>query len=286
MTTSCTWLSRRRVKIAGNLKYDVRVTKQSRVAELIKEAAGGRPIVVAGSTVDRHSDSSLSEEEMVIQAWEGDARRHSKAMLVLAPRHPERFGEVEAVVMEFAFAKASLWGSSPAHDDETVMNGAPLTFDPPRTERRVDVMLLDTIGDLAAVYAVADVAFVGGSMVKRGGHNPLEPAQFGVPVVMGPSYENFRGIVERLVAADGIAIVGMTAGLSTSLRSGRDDSFEVGSKKAFKGGLQVELEAELVRLLTDREAARAMGERGRRVFEEQQGATGRVVAAVVELVQQ
>jgi 3-deoxy-D-manno-octulosonic-acid transferase len=122
------------------------------------------------------------------------------------------------------------------------------------TER---IVVLDTIGDLAAVYGVADVAFVGGSFVERGGHNPLEPAQFGVPVVMGTSYENFRDVVGKMIAEDGIRIV---------------------QDKA-------ELETALVELLTNREAARAMGERGRRVFEEQQGATGRAVAALVGMVQ-
>jgi 3-deoxy-D-manno-octulosonic-acid transferase len=93
--------------------------------------------------------------------------------------------------------------------------------------------------------------------VKRGGHNPLEPAQFGVPVVMGPSFENFRDIVAKMQAADGIRIV-------------RDKD---------------ELEAALVELLTNREAAKAMGERGRRVFEEQQGATARAVEALVAMIQ-
>jgi 3-deoxy-D-manno-octulosonic-acid transferase len=120
----------------------------------------------------------------------------------------------------------------------------------------LEIVLLDTIGDLAAVYGVSDVAFVGGSLVRRGGHNPLEPAQFGVPVVMGTSFENFRDVVGKMIAEDGIRIV--------------QDDFE--------------LESALVELLTDREKARAMGERGRRVFEEQQGATGRAVAALVGMV--
>ena len=72
------------VRVVGNLKYDVRAARESRVAELIKEAAGGRPIVVAGSTVERLKDNSLSEEEMVIQAWEGTARREFGALLVIA----------------------------------------------------------------------------------------------------------------------------------------------------------------------------------------------------------
>ena len=92
---------------------------------------------------------------------------------------------------------------------------------------------------------------------ERGGHNPLEPAQFGVPVVMGPSYENFRDVV-------------------TKDDCGRWDSHCRRTRMSWR--------AALVELLTDREAARAMGERGRRVFEEQQGATGRAVAALVGMV--
>jgi 3-deoxy-D-manno-octulosonic-acid transferase len=248
------------VRAIGNLKYDVRAAKASRVAELIREAAAGRPTVVAGSTVDRLNDKSLSEEEMVIQAWEGRVRREIGALLVMAPRHPERFGEVEATVTEFCYVKASGWVASKDGALLAQINpgwdGKPAPNRLPGTEGRLEIVLLDTIGDLAAVYGIADVAFVGGSLVRRGGHNPLEPAQFGVPVVMGPSYENFRDVVGKMIAEDGIRIV-------------QDKE---------------ELEPALVEMLTDREAARAMGERGRQVFEEQQGATGRAVAALVGMV--
>jgi 3-deoxy-D-manno-octulosonic-acid transferase len=240
------------VRAIGNLKYDVQAAKASRVAELIREAAAGRPIVVAGSTVDDNKGIRGEwEEEAVIQAWEGRVRREIGALLVMAPRHPERFGEVEAIVMEFCFAKASDWGrdneSTPPCAMKPREDGAP---------SRLEIVLLDTIGDLSAVYGVAEVAFIGGSLVRRGGHNPLEPAQFGVPVVMGSSFENFRDVVGKMVAEDGIRIV-------------QDKD---------------ELEAALIELLTDREAARAMGERGRRVFEQQQGATGRAVAALAGLL--
>jgi 3-deoxy-D-manno-octulosonic-acid transferase len=93
--------------------------------------------------------------------------------------------------------------------------------------------------------------------VRKGGHNPLEPAQFGVPVVMGPSLENFRDIVAKLREAGGIRIV-----------QNRD-----------------ELEDSLIELLTHPEQAKAIGERGRRVFEEQQGATKRTVEALVAMIQ-
>jgi len=223
------------VRVGGNLKYDVRAAKVSVVAERIKEAAAGRPIVVVGSTVAPLNEKSFGEEELVIKAWEGRVREEFGALLVIAPRHPERFGQVEAAVREFNFAKASSWGDA---------------------KGQLDVVVLDTIGDLAAVYGVADVAFVGGSLIKRGGHNPLEPAQFGVPVVMGPSFENFRDMVTKMQEAKGICIV--------------------------KGVDQ--LEEVLVGMLRDREAARAMGERGRQVFEAQQGATERAVEAIVGMV--
>lgn len=231
------------VRAIGNLKYDVRAPKASRVAELIREAAAGRPIVVAGSTVERTNDRGLSEDEIAIQAWEGGARRKLGALLVLAPRHPERFGLVESVVVEFSYRRASDWGT----EREDVQPG---------NESRLEVVLLDTIGDLAAVYGIADIAFVGGSLIRRGGHNPLEPARFGVPVVMGPSFENFRDIVARMQAADGIRIVQDKDGL----------------------------ESALVELLRDHEQAQAMGARGRRVFEAQQGATTRAVEALVGMV--
>ena len=118
-------------------------------------------------------------------------------------------------------------------------------------------MLLDTIGDLAAVYGIADVAFVGGSLVDRGGHNPLEPAQFGVPVIMGPHFQNFRTIVAAMQAQNGIRIVANPQ----------------------------ELEQALIELLSDRPLAEAMGRRGQQVFEQQQGATARAVSALTALAQ-
>jgi 3-deoxy-D-manno-octulosonic-acid transferase len=248
------------VSAMGNLKYDVLAPKESQVAEWIKRVADTKLIIVAGSTAassDEIMNSPEFEEELVVRAWESCTDQGSVSMLVLAPRHPERFRYAQSLASKFALARATVWLKSISRDvpDDTYAG-----FDEqsllPGTKGRIDVVLLDTIGDLAAVYGVADVAFVGGSLVRRGGHNPLEPAQFGVPVVMGPSYENFRDIVTKMQAADGIRIV-------------QDKD---------------ELQAALVELLTDREAARAMGERGRRVFEQQQGATARTVEGLLGLV--
>ncbi len=228
------------VKIAGNLKYDIRAPKQSRIAELIELMAHTRAILVAGSTVGSAPRETLSEEEIVLSAWQDLPQRDAGLMVVLAPRHPERFRFAESVIDTF-YERASELESRLGLEGFLV---------------EADVILLDTIGDLAAVYAIADVAFVGGSLVKRGGHNPLEPAQFGVPVVMGPSFENFRDIIAKMQAANAIRIV-------------QDKN---------------ELEAALIELLMNRDAARAMGERGRKVFEEQQGATARAVEALVSMI--
>jgi 3-deoxy-D-manno-octulosonic-acid transferase len=237
------------VRAIGNLKYDVRAPQESRVAALIKEAAAGRPIVVAGSTTEDESGGRASSEELaVIRAWRAGVMDGTlNALLVLAPRHPERFAAAEQFALEFRYALVSKWLAR-----ETTKETLGKKEDRPR-----EVVLLDTIGDLAAVYGVADVAFVGGSLVKRGGHNPLEPAQFGVPVVIGPSYENFRDIVMAMEKANAIRIV--------------QNREELGQAFA--------------ELLTNRKVAVAMGERGRALFERQQGATGRAVEAILAVLQ-
>jgi 3-deoxy-D-manno-octulosonic-acid transferase len=222
------------VSVGGNLKYDVRAPKQSRIAELIKDAAAGRPIVVAGSTVE-------SEEELLLTIWKHLLSAFPNALLILAPRHPERFDYVLKMIRS-----QQLWYT--CADFIQGMDEAPLEGG--------NIVLLNTIGDLAAIYRLADVAFIGGSLVQRGGHNPLEPAQFSVPVVMGFSFENFRDIVGKMQAAQGIFIV--------------------------ENGDQ--LEETLIKLLMDPKWASGWGERGRKVFEAQQGATKRAVDAIVELV--
>jgi len=175
-----------------------------------------------------------------------------RALLVIAPRHPEKFDETEGMATPYRYLRASDW-----RNVRLKGLGAKETPGFKPSVEDLEIVVLDTIGDLAAVYGVADVAFVGGSLIQGGGHNPLEPAQFGVPVIMGPSFENFRDIVDKLKTADAIRIV----------RSGD------------------ELEGTFVEMLTDRDVAKAMGERGRQVFEAQQGATKRAVEAIVAMIQ-
>ncbi len=239
-----------RVLVTGNLKYDVAAPKQSCIAELIHEAAAGRPIVVAGSTVDIPNSSQSSEDQLVIQGWWNSVRTEMGALLVIAPRHPQLFPVVYSVAIEFPTLLATeMLAGKQAADGYSVKL---------RTGERanVQIIVLDTIGDLASVYGIADVAFVGGSLLPRGGHNPLEPARFGVPVIMGPFFENFRDIVAKMQEADGLRIVQNNE----------------------------ELETAFIDLLTHREEAQAMGERGRAVFAAQAGATTRTVHALLALV--
>ena len=110
--------------------------------------------------------------------------------MILAPRHPERFAEVATLVEQFGFRmwRRSLW------------SGEPLAG---------GVFLLDSIGELAALYSLATIAFVGGSLVPRGGHNILEPALYGVPIVTGNHYENFRDVVNFFLSRNAVRIVGL-----------------------------------------------------------------------------
>jgi 3-deoxy-D-manno-octulosonic-acid transferase len=226
------------VRVTGNLKYDVRAPQRSRVAELIRETVGDRPLMVAGSTV---AGSEGEEERLLMHYWPSVLKEVPEAVIVVAPRHPERFAAAYSVMKEHGTVRATELLAGTAGPVQLGGN-----------------ILLDTIGDLAAVYELASVAFVGGSLVRRGGHNPLEAARFGVPVMMGPSYENFRDVVERMRAADGILIV---------------QSRE-------------EFELTLIDLLKDPGKATAIGKRGLGVFDAQAGATARTVQALMALLQE
>jgi 3-deoxy-D-manno-octulosonic-acid transferase len=222
-----------RVRVSGNLKYDVRVASRNAMSDLIaSHLPAGAAVVVCGSTLE-------GEERMLLEAWRSVSKEAPNAVMVLAPRHPDRFKAVAALVAsEYGLKRATEFREQPVQ----IVAG--------------DVFLLDTIGDLASVYSLGAVGFVGGSLVASGGHNPLEPAQFGVPVVVGPSFENFREIVDAMRANDAIRVVEPQ-----------------------------NLTEALCDVLENRTEARAMGERGRRVFEAQAGATARTADALMELVE-
>ncbi len=172
------------LRTVGNLKYDVRVMGESAVTrELRAHLPAGAKIVVGGSTLER-------EEIYLLHAFRELLRQLPGLVLILAPRHPERFRAVEDSIKEMKFPciRRSDWMLQP----QPIAAGS--------------VFLLDSMGELASVYSLASVAFVGGSLVPAGGHNPLEPAQYAVPIVMGPYTENFRGIVAVLIDTEAIRV--------------------------------------------------------------------------------
>lgn len=174
-----------RVTVGGNLKFEVNATADAEIVHRVREAfadGGAQPLIVAGSTVE-------GEEPMVLRALTEVRQELPEAALILAPRHRERFAGVARLASEaeHTVVRRSEWSDEPL---------------PPGT-----VFLLDSIGELASLYALANVAFVGGSLVRRGGHNILEPAQHGVPILIGPHYENFRDIISIFVRANAVRIV-------------------------------------------------------------------------------
>jgi 3-deoxy-D-manno-octulosonic-acid transferase len=174
-----------RVHVAGNLKFDVPVPPAPPIIASLRAAfqqAHTSPVIVCGSTVD-------GEEPLLLQAFVNVLASHPRATLILAPRHPERFGEVAALLEQLGIRlwRRSLWSGDP------IVGG---------------VLLIDTIGELAALYSLADVAFVGGSLVPRGGHNIIEPALHGVAIVVGNHTENFRDIVSLFQSRDAVRVVG------------------------------------------------------------------------------
>jgi 3-deoxy-D-manno-octulosonic-acid transferase len=220
-----------RVRVGGNLKYDVRPPRSTGLVEQLRtQLPSGAKVLVAGSTLE-------DEERVLLEAWPAICARTQNAVMVLAPRHPERFARVAALVRErqALLVERSSW------------RGEPLAVG--------SVFLLDSIGELGSVYGLASLAFVGGSLVPAGGHNPLEPARFAVPVLMGPHSENFRDAVELLRGVDALRVV-ERAGVGEAIAT----------------------------LLSDTNATAAMGARGKEIFEKQAGATERAVDAVVRLL--
>jgi len=209
----------RKVTVFGNLKYDA-IAHDALAPDLSQMLARIPLLWIAASTMP-------GEEEHILEALHSLLPRHRGLKLLLAPRHPQRFDAVEQIVLsqQFKCARRS------------------------RLESDADVLLLDSIGELASAFQHATVVFMGGTLVSRGGHNILEPAGFAKPVVFGPHMENFREIRDLFMEANAAVEV-------------RDTS---------------ELVVAVDRLLSDPPAAAELGERARRVVEQNMGATDRVL---------
>ncbi len=221
------------VSVAGNLKYDFSPGADDPPPDLkaFLDRLAPSPLIVAGSTREQ-------EEAPVAEAFRQLAKEHPRALLAVAPRHPPRFDEAAEAVRSTGLPLLRRSDLSP--DSELRLPGA---------------LLLDSLGELAALYRVADLVFIGGSLNGWGGHNVLEPALYGKATVVGPHMQNFRDIADRLVAG---------AGLVT-----------VESAEALAGAWQ--------RLLSDPAETRALGERARLIAEQERGAAERAADAALAL---
>ncbi len=222
-----------RVHVVRNLKYDIPaapVAPSERTAlRQDYRLSPDVPVVTAGSTHD-------GEEEMVLASYRALLAEGKKLFLVLVPRHPERAGAVAELLrrerMSFTL--------------RSQLDGRSAPFAPG------EVLLVDTIGELMKLYALATVVFVGGSLVPTGGHNVLEPASLGVPVLFGPHMENFREIAALVLGCGGGLQVSDGSELTSTLRTLLDDA----SRRA------------------------AMGRNGARLLEENSGSTERHLAVL------
>jgi 3-deoxy-D-manno-octulosonic-acid transferase len=230
-----------KVTVTGSLKFDslelplpgegataargpYRVLRYFRVPE-------ERPVIIAASTLK-------GEEEPVLRAFARIKRELPNALLIIAPRKPERFSEAEALAIDAGF---------------TVVKRTELPVD---SEPRTDVVILDTIGELAKLYQIATAVFVGGSLVDAGGHNILEPAAYGKPIVVGPHMSNFAEIMQAFLENGAAEQVPDAAGL----------------------------EAALLGLLNDPVRRARLGAAARALVEANRGARTRTMAVVAELL--
>jgi 3-deoxy-D-manno-octulosonic-acid transferase len=220
-----------RIKTSGNLKFDIRLSSQIPLVEDLQRALrADSPVIVAGSTAE-------GEEEMLLGSFKQVLERWPAAVMILAPRHPERFDKVANLILAsgVGLVRRSVWAAA-----------CPISG---------GVFLLDSVGELAAVYRLAKVAFVGGSLVPVGGHNILEPAQHGVAIVTGPHTFNFREIMRVFSEAGAVRV---TAGAG--------------------------LPATFIELLADSKTREELGQHAKHVFLANAGATERTLTAVSELL--
>lgn len=220
-------------RAAGNLKFDfdpaaVRIAPD---LQAFLDAHGASPVVLAASTMPPACEGDVDEDELILDVYRELAPKHPGMLLILVPRRPERFG----------VAAARLASAGIPHVRRSAL--APL--------EKPGVLLLDTIGELSALFAAADAVFVGGSAAARGGHNMLEPAAFGCAIVTGPNNQNFQAIADEFVARGAMRIA-----TSETLAQVLDE------------------------LLTAEPARRMLGKRALELAQARRGATERAVEAL------
>ncbi|QDT54316.1 3-deoxy-D-manno-octulosonic acid transferase [Caulifigura coniformis] len=227
-----------RVVVTGSVKYDgLEHDRSNPRTETLRQSFGiraGERVFIAGST-------QAPEEQLAIESYRALRNEFPDLRLVVVPRHKERFEETAGLI------ERSGLGLRRRSTGATSTNGS-------QTDR--PVLLLDTLGELSACWGLADIAFVGGSLSRRGGQNMLEPAAYGAAVLFGPNTFNFRHAVEMLLARNAARVVHSGEELTACVRE----------------------------LLRDEPARRAMGERARQFVLSQHGATSRVTSLLGELL--
>ncbi|HGY5297684.1 TPA: lipid IV(A) 3-deoxy-D-manno-octulosonic acid transferase [Aeromonas salmonicida] len=217
-------VGRERLAVTGSIKFDIQLGDEvyARGHALRQQLGQSRPVWIAAST-------HQGEDEQVLAAFDLVLQRHPQTLLILVPRHPERFDRVAELCAPYGCVRRT--GGAPIRETDKVYLG-------------------DTMGELPLMLAAADVAFVGGSLVKVGGHNLLEPAALGKPCLTGPAYFNFSDITRQLVAQGGAALVADAAALGEKVSE----------------------------LLADEGDRRQMGEQARAVVLRNQGALARTLS--------
>ena len=219
-----------KVAVTGSVKFDVDIPGLVREASLqLRALLSDRPVWIAGSTHEGEDAQLLAAHQQLLEA-------HPDALLIIVPRHPERFESVADTITRQGLSLARR-----SRGEEPV---------------GVEVYLGDTMGELMTLYGASDAAFVGGSLIERGGHNPLEPAGWGIPVISGPNVFNFETIYQRLLDDRGVVIV-----------NGSDELFQ-----------------HLSVLFDNEEERCASGQRALQVVNKNRGALDRVVDGIIERI--
>jgi 3-deoxy-D-manno-octulosonic-acid transferase len=221
-----------RTRVTGNIKFDVELPADlpARGGELRADLFGERPVWIAASTHE-------GEEEIVLAAQQELLKTHPEALLVLVPRHPQRFAAVRDMIIKQGMGVVSRTDAAPC-------------------SAATQVFLGDTMGELTLFYAASDVAFVAGSLVPIGGHNLLEPAALGLPLLSGPHVFNAQEIADMFVAKGACKLVNDSA----------------------------ELAAAVGELLFDPETATRLGEAGREILERNRGSLDRLMGMIEPLL--
>jgi len=219
-----------KIAVTGSVKFDVDIPDSVRVASAaIKSDFAARPVWIAGSTHEGEHEHLLAAHKQILEV-------HAQALLVVVPRHPDRFEPMADRIAKSGFSLARRSN----HDDPG----------------QAQVYLGDTMGELMMLYGAGDMAFVGGSLIERGGHNPLEPAAWGIPVFSGPHVFNFETIYQRLLDDAGVEVITNADELATRI----------------------------IHLFSDTAECKAIGQRALAVVNRNKGALDKVVDGIIERV--